>query len=201
MNENSPKTDKDQQQNAPQQFDYEEHYRQQNRQYQNPQQPDNARYYQNPQQPYNRQYYQPPKPPVHPVPPQPPVYRQYTAPADNTKAFIILSYIGILWLVGLLVDRDNPRVRFHVNQGIILTIFQIAVNVSFSITKSIINIIFIQSFSKVLIVSQLGILANGIISLTGTCLCLVFMIIGILNAAQDRDEPLPIIGTLFQVLK
>ena len=101
MNENNPNTGKDQNQNEQQPFDYQAHYRQQNQQYQNP------------QQPYNGQYYQPPIPPV---PPQPPIYPQYTMPVDNTKAFSILSYIGILWLVGLLADRYNPRVRFHDRQ-------------------------------------------------------------------------------------
>jgi len=191
MNENNPNTDKDQNQNEQQPFDYQAHYRQQNEQYQNQQ-------YQNPQQPYNGQYYQPPIPPV---PPQPPIYPQYTMPVDNTKAFSILSYIGILWLVGLLVDRYNPRVRFHVNQGIILTIFGIAVNVAISIVKSIISIIFIHSFSGFMMLSQLGMIVNGILSLAGTGLCIAYMIIGIMHAAQGREEPLPIIGTLFQVLK
>lgn len=180
MNENNPYTDKDQNQNKQQPFDYQAHYRQQNQQYQNP------------QQPYNGQYYQPP---------QPPVYPQYTMPVDNTKAFSILSYIGILWLVGLLTDRNNLRVRFHVNQGIILTIFEIAVNVAISIVKSIISVIFIQSFSGFMMLSQLGMVVNGILSLAGTCLCVAYIIIGVLHAAQGREEPLPIIGTLFQVLK
>ncbi|MDF2631966.1 MAG: hypothetical protein K0Q85_562 [Caproiciproducens sp.] len=189
MNENNPNTDKDQNQNEQQPFDYQAHYRQQNQQYQNP------------QQPYNGQYYQPPQPPIPPVPPQPPVYPQYTMPVDNTKAFSILSYIGILWLVGLLADGNNPRVRFHVNQGIILTIFEIAVNVAISIVKSIISVIFIQSFSGFMMLSQLGMVVNGILSLAGTCLCVAYIIIGVLHAAQGREEPLPIIGTLFQVLK
>ena len=37
--------------------------------------------------------------------------------ANNTKLFSVLAYFSVLWLVGLLADPDNPKVRFHVNQG------------------------------------------------------------------------------------
>lgn len=206
MNENEPNSDKNQEPNPQQPFDYQAHYRQQSQQYQNPQDPNNAQYYQNPQQPNNAQYYQnqqPPIPPVPPQPPRPPVYPPYynNMPVDNTKPFSVLSYIGILWLVGLLADPSNPKVRFHVNQGIILSIFEVAIGVALSIVKSIISIIFIHAFSATLVLPQLGLLVNGILSLSFTCVCLAYIIIGILHAAQGREEPLPIIGTLFQVIK
>jgi len=41
---------------------------------------------------------------------------------EGNKTYNILAYIGILWLVGLLSAKDQPDVRFHVNQGIILSI-------------------------------------------------------------------------------
>ena len=39
----------------------------------------------------------------------------------NAKLYGILAYIGILWLVGMFVqpEKDDPFVRFHVNQGIV----------------------------------------------------------------------------------
>lgn len=194
MNENDPNNNPEngQPQNPqPQQpFDYQAHYRQQNRQYYNPQQPNGPQGNQNPQPPF-----QPP-----PVPPTPPVYTQYGL-GDNTRVFSILSYISILWLVGLLADRNNPKVRFHVNQGIILTIFEVIVNVAISILHSIITAIFSGFFSGVFVVSPLAATLNGMLSLAGSCLFLAFTIIGVMHAVQDRQEPLPIIGTLFQVLK
>jgi len=202
MNENDPNSDKKQEPGPQQPFDYQEHYKQQSQQYQNPQNPNNAQYYQNPQQPSNPQYYQNQQPPIPPQPPRPPVYPpNYNMPIDNTKAFSILSYIGILWLVGLLADPSDPKVRFHVNQGIILSIFEVAIGVAVSIVKSIISIIFIQTFSGISVLSQLGLLMNGILSLSFTCVSLAYIIIGILHAVQGREEPLPIIGTLFQVIK
>ena len=41
---------------------------------------------------------------------------------SNLKIFSILSYIGIFWIVGLISERDDPVVRFHINQGIIKTV-------------------------------------------------------------------------------
>jgi uncharacterized membrane protein len=136
-----------------------------------------------------------------PVPPQPPVYLQYSGPGDNTRAFSVISYISILWLVGLLVDPENPKVRFHVNQGIILTIFQVVVGVMLSILKSLISIIFIHAFSGIFFIAHMGMFLNGVLSLLGICLYIAYMIIGIIHAAQDREIPLPIIGSLFQILK
>ncbi len=43
---------------------------------------------------------------------------------SNAKLFSILSYVGILWLLGLLIspEKTSPFVRSHVNNGIITSI-------------------------------------------------------------------------------
>ena len=87
--------------------------------------------------------------------------------SNNTKLFSILAYIGILWLIGLLCDKDNETVKFHVNQGIWLTILS-----------------FIGSF----------ICIGGIIGF-------VFMIIGIVNAANGEQKYLPLFDKLPAIVK
>lgn len=119
---------------------------------------------------------------------------------QDSKAFCILSYIGILWLVGLLAARDDPKVRFHVNQGIILSIFEFALEIVVSMAKSIVNIVFIRMFSASFLLPQLGMTINGALSFVSWCLTAAFAVIGIVHAAQDRQEPLPIIGSLFTVI-
>ena len=48
----------------------------------------------------------------------------------NVKLYSILSYIGILWIVGVLVkEKDNKTVKFHVGQGMLLTIMSIAISI------------------------------------------------------------------------
>ena len=43
---------------------------------------------------------------------------------QNAKTFSILAYIGLLWLLGLLIspEKTSPFVRSHVNNGIVLCI-------------------------------------------------------------------------------
>ena len=43
---------------------------------------------------------------------------------SNAKLFSILSYIGVLWHLGLLItpEKTSPFVRNHVNNGIVLSI-------------------------------------------------------------------------------
>lgn len=52
---------------------------------------------------------------------------------DNTKLYSILAYIGILFLVGLLADKENPVVRFHVNQGLVLFIASLILSCLFPV--------------------------------------------------------------------
>ena len=202
MNEQNSNPDNNKSQNTSQSFDYQTHYRQQNHPYQNTyykksennnshsyyQEPNSSQYYQNnPNQPH--------------TPPQKPPYTQSYPSSNNTKALCIISYISILWIVGLLADRNNPKVRFHVNQGIILTIFEVVLNILVAILKSFINIVLIGPFTKMFIISQFGMVLNGILSFLVWCFYIIFTVIGIIHAAQDKEEPLPIIGTVFQILK
>ena len=107
---------------------------------------------------------------------------------SNTILFSILSYIGILWLIPLLVEKNDKVVRFHVNQGIVLFIFDIIGSIAVGILSAIFVFIPVISFLGVVIASLFGIL------------CFVLMIIGIVNAANKSENPLPIIGK-FQILK
>ena len=45
---------------------------------------------------------------------------------SNAKLFSILSYVGIFWLLGLLIspEKTSPFVRSHVNNGIIISIME-----------------------------------------------------------------------------
>lgn len=90
---------------------------------------------------------------------------------SNTILFSILSYIGILWLIPLLVEKNDKVVRFHVNQGIVLFIFDIIGSIAVGILSAIFVFIPVISFLGVVIASLFGIL------------CFVLMIIGIVNAA------------------
>ena len=100
---------------------------------------------------------------------------------SNTILFSILSYIGILWLIPLLVEKNDKVVRFHVNQGIVLFIFDIIGSIAVGILSAIFVFIPVISLLGVVIASLFGIL------------CFVLMIIGVVNDANKSEKPLTII--------
>lgn len=48
---------------------------------------------------------------------------------QNNKVMGILAYFGILFLIPLLAAKDSQYARFHTNQGIVLFIFSVALNI------------------------------------------------------------------------
>lgn len=98
---------------------------------------------------------------------------------SNGKIFAALSYVGILWLIGLLVDPDknDPKVKFHVGQGLLLFIADIALNIISGILGN-----FMPSAIMVLLNMAIWVFS------------IVFMIIGIVNAIHGEDKQLPVIG-------
>lgn len=85
----------------------------------------------------------------------------------------ILSYIGILVLIPLIVNKDDQFVKFHSKQGLVLAIVWFIGTMLWRIP------IF-------------GWFAAPIINLG----CFILMIIGIVNAAGGQMKELPLIGHL-----
>ncbi len=96
---------------------------------------------------------------------------------NNNKIYNILAYVGILFLIGLIAAPNEPDVKFHVNQGLVLCLLGIAVGI-----VSIIPII------------------GWIIGFAGSIFCLVLAIMGIINAAKNEQKELPLIGKI-KILK
>ncbi len=115
---------------------------------------------------------------------------------ESTKKLLcIISYIGIFWLVGLLVPdyKENKTVRFHVGQGIILFIAGVVEGIIVAVLKAVFAIITIASFG---FLSGIFGLIEGLISLGLSILLLYIFIKGIINAVNQKEEPLPFIGKL-----
>jgi uncharacterized membrane protein len=92
---------------------------------------------------------------------------------EKGKGLAWLSYLGILWLVPLLAMKDNAFCKFHVKQGIILTILMIAVWV-------------------IGWIPILGWLAVAVVYIYW----LVMLIMGIINSAIGKYWKMPILGGL-----
>ncbi len=102
--------------------------------------------------------------------PQPPEIK-FPAEEKKINPLALLSYIGILFLVPLLVVKEDELVKFHVKQGITLFIAELITGV----------------VSKVPFIGWL-------IGLVGGLIWLVLSIIGILNVLSGKRQELPLIG-------
>lgn len=96
---------------------------------------------------------------------------------DEGKSISWLSYVGILVIIPILVQKDNPYVKFHIKQGITLFIFEFA----WAFLQFIFNII-----------PYLGILIN-IFAWIFFC---ILTITGIINSLMGKTTPLPVIGQI-----
>ncbi|MGN1048803.1 MAG: zinc-ribbon domain-containing protein [Eubacteriales bacterium] len=137
------------------------------------------------------------------TPPQNQGYQQQNLPqADNSHLFCILSYIGVLWLFGLLLapERFNPRVKFNVGQGIIASIVSAGLSLVAWILTLIINLIF--RIEKTLFgygtgiyeISPVATVISNIIWVAVGAVSIALMVYGIVKVAKHEDAYLPIVG-------
>ena len=101
---------------------------------------------------------------------------------DEGKGLAWLSYLGILLLIPLLVNKDNEYSKFHVKQGIVLLICWIISSVA-SIILAFIPII------------------GWLISAAIWIFLFVIMIMGIIKALSGKTELLPMIGKYAEKIK
>lgn len=93
--------------------------------------------------------------------------------AEKNKGMAIVAYI--LFFVPLLTDaKDSPFVKFHVKQGLILFLFAVAGSI----------------ISSLLMIVLIGALLGPIVALAS----LIFLVVGIINAANGKMKELPVIG-------
>lgn len=86
-------------------------------------------------------------------------------------AITILAYLGILFLVPFFLKKDDEFAKFHAKQGFVLFLAEI-----------------VASFF--MFIPFIGWVIGDLIWLA----CVILMIIGIINVATNKKEPLPVIG-------
>ncbi len=92
---------------------------------------------------------------------------------DQGKGIAWLSYFGILVIIPILLQKDNPYVKFHVRQGIALLIAWICLSFIFLIP-----------------------LVGWIIGTIGWLFLIVITIMGIISAITGKEKPLFLINAL-----
>ncbi|MDR1753333.1 MAG: zinc-ribbon domain-containing protein [Eubacterium sp.] len=100
---------------------------------------------------------------------------------ENTKGVSILSYLGILFIIPLIMYPNSKFAKFHINQGIVFFIFSVIASALSGILAFI---------------PVIGWISIAVIYLV----LLIFMILGIVNSATGRAKELPLIGK-FRIVK
>lgn len=69
----------------------------------------------------------PPPPPAAPKPPSETAAKAPEVVSDNRNIMIVLSYLGLLALIPLLVEKDDREVQWHAKHGLVLTVVEVVV--------------------------------------------------------------------------
>ena len=98
----------------------------------------------------------------------------------NKKVTGILSYCTVVgWLIAYLAG-DKEGAKFHLNQGLVLAIAEVALMISSTVFG---------------LIPLVGDILNLVVSLAGIVV-LVLQILGIIAAAKDEEKALPLIGNI-----
>ncbi len=107
-----------------------------------------------------------------PTPEQPATQPAGTDDVEKAKGMAWLSYLWILWLVPLLTMKDNSFAKFHVKQGIVITIYWVGL----WIVSLILSVIFI----------------GPVIGTIGSIILVIFCIIGIVQSLGGKYWKCPL---------
>lgn len=104
----------------------------------------------------------------------PPVDNQSVPASNDSKNMLmgILSYLGILLIIPLIMEKGNPTVKFHLKQGIVLLAIEIAIY--------ILGMFLPYGMSMILSLLNLAVI--------------VLSILGIINVIQKKEAELPVVG-------
>ena len=83
---------------------------------------------------------------------------------DMTKLYAVLAYLGLLFIIPLIMCKDSEFVRFHTNQGIILFIASVICA------------------------------AVPIVGWIASICVVVLMVVGLINVSNNEMKELPLIG-------
>ena len=95
---------------------------------------------------------------------------------EQNKVYAVVGYLGILFLVPLLAAPNSRYARYHANQGIVLFLATVVVTGAFYVLGHI------PFLGRVL----------GLAGSVAWIVSLVFMVLGIVNAASGKCQPLPL---------
>jgi uncharacterized membrane protein len=78
----------------------------------------------------------PPPPPAEP-PPQEPAAKEVVS--ENRRVMIVLSYLWLLALIPLLVEKEDREVQWHAKHGLVLTVVEVVVLIGLQVVVMILG--------------------------------------------------------------
>lgn len=106
---------------------------------------------------------------------------------EQNKAMAILAYF--IFFLPLIAAKDSKFARYHANQGLILLIAYVALAIVQSIiTGALLAALYYGGWGMLGLISLIFTLAFIGLSVLG--------ILGIVNAAQGKMKPMPLIGKI-----
>lgn len=99
----------------------------------------------------------------------------------NSKTLSILSYVTLIgWFIAYFSgkEKSDSLLRYHLKQSLGLAIVSIVLNIALSIIAHLVPAL-----------SFLGLVGYVI---------LIFWVLGIINAANQAEKPVPVIGKVFE---
>ena len=83
----------------------------------------------------------PPPPPAEPAPPPPQEPPTQETVSENRNVMIVLSYLWLLALIPLLVEKDDREVQWHAKHGLVLTVAEVVVMIGLQVVVMILGAI------------------------------------------------------------
>ena len=112
-----------------------------------------------------------------------------TRDIEQNKVLAAIGYIPVLFLVPLLAAPHSRFAKFHANQGLILTIFSLALGLARNVLCMIFEIMPVfRHFVPTIISSVVSVAV------------LAYMVIGVITAAQGKAKKLPVIGGVIDII-
>ncbi len=105
-------------------------------------------------------------------------HKPHHSDTDKSLFMGILAYLGVLVIIPLLTSKDNPFVKFHIKQGLVLVVCE--------------AILWVASKLAGPLVPLVGLLQLGVF---------ILAIIGIINVVQKKQKELPLVGKYAKSIK
>ena len=83
----------------------------------------------------------PPPPPAEPASPPPQEPAAQEVMSENRNVMIVLSYLWLLALIPLLVEKDDREVQWHAKHGLVLTVVEVVVMIGLQVVVMILGAI------------------------------------------------------------